>query len=170
MGSSRSTVQRWLEHGCPQADWVRQVQRRQGRQSGNSTELRPGSRQAAFVFVCSPETLQARQHEQMSQLLASRPEVEPIYQLAQRFVRLLEERDVAALRPWLEEAKGCAWSQLRELARGLERDLAAVQAALSLPWSNGPVEGQITRLKLLKRQAYGRASVDLLRRRLLASG
>jgi len=170
VGASRSTVQRWLEHGCPQADWVRKVQRRPRRQPDSSTEPRPGSRQAAWWFVCSPEALQARQREQLSQLLACRPELGPIYHLAQRFVRLVQERDVAALLPWLEEAKCCAWSQLRELARGLSRDLAAVQAALSVPWSNGPVEGQVNKLKLLKRQAYGRASVDFLRQRLLVSG
>jgi transposase len=52
-------------------------------------------------------------------------------------------------------------------ARGLREDLAAVTAGLTLPWSNGPVEGQVTRLKLLKRQGYGRAGFPLLRQRLL---
>ena len=167
--TTRSTVHRWLAHGCPQADWVRKVHRHTHPGPPGSTEPLPGSRQAAFLFVRLPDALPQRQREQLSQLLESRPELEPLYQLAQRFVRLLTEHDVTALVPWLQEAKRCAWSQVRELARGLWRDLAAVQAALTLPYSNGPVEGQITRLKLLKRQAYGRASVDLLRRRLLAS-
>jgi transposase len=49
-----------------------------------------------------------------------------------------------------------------EVAAGLQTDLAAVRAAVGLPWSSGQVEGQITRLKLIRRQMYGRAGVDLL--------
>lgn len=171
VGRSRSTVHRWLMHGAPTADWGHTVRQRASQATRPpSSEPPPPSRSAAWWFVRPPQVLPQRQREQLAQVLAQRPELEPIYQLAQGFVRLVEERDVAALPGWLQEAKRCSWSQLRELARGLERDLAAVQAALTLPWSNGPVEGQITRLKLLKRQAYGRASVDWLRRRLLASG
>lgn len=171
VGRSRSTVHRWLLHGSPVAEWGYTVRYRASRASRPpSSESLPPSRSIAWWFVCLPQALPPQTREQLAQVLAPRPALEPIYQLAQRFVRLVGERDVAALPGWVQEAKQCAWSQLRELARGLERDLAAVQAALILPWSNGPVEGQITRLKLLKRQAYGRASVDLLRRRLLASG
>lgn len=57
--------------------------------------------------------------------------------------------------------------ELRSFARGLGRDEAAVRAGLDLPWSQGQTEGQITRLKLIKRQGYGRASFDLLRQRVL---
>jgi transposase len=56
---------------------------------------------------------------------------------------------------------------LRGFAIGLRRDWAAVSAALELPWSNGQTEGQVNKLKLLKRQMYGRASFELLRRRCL---
>jgi transposase len=64
------------------------------------------------------------------------------------------------------DAKGTA---LDAFARGVERDREAVLAALVEPWSTGPVEGQINRLKLLKRTMYGRAGYDLLRRRVLAA-
>jgi transposase len=57
----------------------------------------------------------------------------------------------------------------QQFAAGIRRDLAAVQAGLTLPWSTGPVEGHINRLKILKRQMYGRATLDLLKRRLLAA-
>ena len=60
--------------------------------------------------------------------------------------------------------------ELRGFAEGLKQDEAAVKAELSLEWSNGQVEGQINRLKLLKRQMYGRASFELLRRRFLQAG
>jgi transposase len=66
--------------------------------------------------------------------------------------------------PWLAEA---ASSELRRFAAGLHQYEAAVRAALTLPWSSGQVEGQVTRLKLVKRQGYGRAKLDLLRARLL---
>ena len=56
---------------------------------------------------------------------------------------------------------------LKSFANGLRSDLAAVRNALSMPWSNGQVEGQINRLKFIKRQMYGRAKLDLLRKRVL---
>jgi transposase len=82
-------------------------------------------------------------------------------------VRLIRERKSETLLPWLERAKGCPYEELQRFAQGLERELPAVQAALTEPWSTGQVEGQITRLKLLKRQMYGRANLDLLRLRVL---
>nr|WP_263499467.1 transposase [Sphingobium sp. 3R8] len=58
---------------------------------------------------------------------------------------------------------------LASLARGLKRDIGAVQAALTLPWSTGPVEGKINKLKLIKRSMYGRAGLELLRARVMAT-
>ena len=60
-----------------------------------------------------------------------------------------------------------AITELKSLAEGMERDYAAVEAALRLPYSTGPVEGNINRLKLIKRSGYGRAGFDLLRLRVL---
>lgn len=71
-----------------------------------------------------------------------------------------------ALAAWLLKAKGTA---LDAFVRGIERDYDAVLAGLVQPWSNGQVEGQVTRLKLLKRSMYGRAGYDLLRQRVLAA-
>jgi len=59
------------------------------------------------------------------------------------------------------------WKELRDFAAGLRRDGSAVRAAVEQPWSNGQTEGQVKRLKLLKRQMYGRASFALLRQRVL---
>ncbi|MGY6704621.1 transposase, partial [Roseinatronobacter sp.] len=70
-----------------------------------------------------------------------------------------------ALKAWLVEAEE---SLIAAFARGLRRDQAAIAAALREPWSNGQTEGQINRLKTLKRQMYGRANIDLLRARLVA--
>jgi transposase len=72
-----------------------------------------------------------------------------------------------ALGAWLRDARACGVPAMGTFAAGLEQDGAAVRAALTTPWSNGQAEGQITRLKLPKRQVYGRAGFDLLRRRVL---
>lgn len=82
-------------------------------------------------------------------------------------MRLMHERKSTALMLWLERAKGCPSQELQRFALGLESELSAVQAAFTEPWSTAQVEGQIPRLKLIKRQGYGRANLDLLRLRML---
>lgn len=72
-----------------------------------------------------------------------------------------------ALPSWLASAQGSSVRELRQFAQGIERDRAAAEAALSREESNGPVEGQIHRLKLIKRMMYGRAGFPLLRQRVL---
>jgi transposase len=94
------------------------------------------------------------------------PEVDRVAQLANQFMVLLRERRSEELSNWLAQA---TQSPLASFAAGLRRDLAAVQAAFSSPWSQGQVEGQINRLKMLKRQMYGCASFPLLRSRVLAA-
>ena len=89
---------------------------------------------------------------------------ELLARLLQRFRYLIAQRDVSALAPWLADAHASGLPAFITLARGLETDHAAVEAALTLPWSTGPVEGHIHRVKLLKRRGYGRFTLDLLRR------
>ena len=84
--------------------------------------------------------------------------------LVERFHRMIRDRDADALTAWIMDAAGGA---LASFAKGLTADHAAVAAALTEPWSNGQTEGQITKLKLVKRQMYGRAKLDLLRARLI---
>lgn len=87
--------------------------------------------------------------------------------------QLLRNRDAHAWETtarydrWLDDALTCGVRAVETFARGLVQDGAAVRAAFTSPWSNGQTEGQITKLKLLKRQMYGRANLDPLRRRLL---
>lgn len=71
------------------------------------------------------------------------------------------------LDPWLERAEQSALLPLVRFARSLREDYDAVRAGVTVTTSNGQVEGQINRLKLLKRQMYGRAGIDLLERRFL---
>lgn len=68
---------------------------------------------------------------------------------------------------WLEQVARSPLTALHPLRAGISQDKAALQAGLTLPWSQGQVEGQINRLKCLKRQGYGRAGFDLLRQRVL---
>jgi transposase len=86
--------------------------------------------------------------------------------LMDRFHAMIRTRDTAALDPWIGEARQ---SLLASLATGIAADYDAVRNALNEPWSNGQTEGQITKLKLVKRQMYGRAKLDLLRARLLGA-
>ena len=79
----------------------------------------------------------------------------------------MRERRGDALTAWMTEATASGIAALARFAQGLQEDLAAITAGLTLPWSNGPVEGHINRLKLLKRQGYGRAGVKLLRQRVM---
>ena len=83
------------------------------------------------------------------------------------FQVMIRERRPPDLDTWIDTAAG---SLLASFANGLSRDRAAVAAALAEPWSNGQTEGQITRLKLVRRQMYGRAKRDLLEARLIGAG
>jgi transposase len=89
------------------------------------------------------------------------------YQLSQAFLALVRERRGDELDTWMTEAMQSASEALARFARGLQEDLAAVRAGLPLPWSTGPVAGQITRLQWLKRQGYGRAGFPRLRQRVI---
>ncbi len=98
------------------------------------------------------------------------PEVEAARTLSAGFVRLAKERRATELDAWLEAARHCPAPEMRRFANGLLCDKAAVSAALSQEWSNGQVEGQVNRLKTIKRAGYGRAGFELLRARVLPFG
>ena len=97
-------------------------------------------------------------------------ELELVHDLAQRFQRMVRVRQPEELSGWVQASRASQVSELGNFAEYVERDVKAVRAGLSEPWSNGQTEGQITKLKLLKRQMYGRASFELLRRRVLNAG
>jgi transposase len=103
----------------------------------------------------------------LRRLLELAPEARLAFNLSERFTSFLREGHAAALGPWLEDAASSGLPEFRSFATGLQRDKAAIVAAISSPYSNGQTEGQVTKLKLLKRSMYGRASFELLRRRVL---
>jgi len=136
------------------------------RQPENRRKLSPS--RAAWLLVCKPADLTVEQQAALEQMRHASSEVAAAYDLAQDFANMVREHTADPLTSWLETARNCCLSELRSFANGIQRDLAAVIAGLSLPWSNGQVEGQVNRLKLLKRSMYGRAKFDLLKHRLLA--
>jgi transposase len=123
-------------------------------------------RQNAWILVLPEEKRTPEQRAYLEQLEELWPEVRELEQRATAFLRLFEAHDGAALEPWIRAAEP---TPLGAFARGLRSDLEAVRAAIVLPWSNGPTEGHINRLKMLKRQMYGRAGFALLRARVLAA-
>jgi transposase len=86
--------------------------------------------------------------------------------LIDRFQAMIRTRAADDLEAWITEAGA---SLIASFASGITRDRAAVHAAITEPWSNGQTEGQITKLKLVKRQMYGRGKLDLLQARLIGA-
>jgi transposase len=103
--------------------------------------------------------------QQLAQLREQQAEVTEAIELAQAFTQLVRQRQPASLDPWLQRASASTVEAIQRFAAGLYEDYAAVKAGVTLPWSTGPVEGHINRLKVLKRQMFGRARLDLLSRR-----
>ena len=123
-------------------------------------------RRAAFLVLRRVQTL--KPHEaQLVQRLAEQPELTSIIRLGQDFAQLVRQRQFEQLDPWLERAEQSELLPLVRFARSLREDYDAVRAGVTVTTSNWQVEGQINRLKLLKRQMYGRAGIDLLERRFL---
>jgi len=132
-----------------------------------SKRQRLAPRQASFLFIKRPETLTDRQGKRVEQVCQAHPDLRHAYELAQAFVTMLADRAATRLDGWLEQAQGSHLPELRGFAEGLRRDYAAVQAACTTEVSNGITEGQVHRLKLLKRLGYGHASFELLRLQVL---
>jgi transposase len=130
----------------------------------------PSPRAVAWLLVKPAETLEAEEREYVQRLRAASPSTETARNLVLGFFDLIRNRNTQALEPWMQAAQECGLVPLRNFAAGLRRDLAAITAALTLEWSNGQTEGQINRLKFIKRSMYGRASFDLLRAKVLAGG
>ena len=104
--------------------------------------------------------------QQLAQLREQQAEVTEAIELAQAFTQLVRQRQPESLLDlWLQRASASTVEAIQRFAAGLFEDYAAVKAGGTLPWSTGPVEGHINRLKMLKRQMVGRARLDLLRRR-----
>ena len=116
-------------------------------------------------MVLKPENRQAEETDLIEQLVKQHPDLASLVELADEFLELLRNRRSDAFDDWLLKAVGCAVKPLQTFAKGLFDDYAAVKAGIVGEVSNGPVEGLNNKLKMLKRQMYGRASLDLLEKR-----
>jgi transposase len=120
-----------------------------------------------WLLLRAPEQLDDAVRADLVRIRAADPALAAGHALVQRCRALLARRDAAALAPWLAAATTSALPPFVSLAAGLRHDLAAITNALRYPWSTGPVEGHVNRVKLIKRQGYGRAALPLLRARVL---
>ncbi|MDQ2787673.1 MAG: ISL3 family transposase [Chloroflexota bacterium] len=128
------------------------------------------ARQTAWLLLRDPADLDTDQQRYLEHLGDCCPESRRVQALARDFQSLIRTHDPAALASWLEVAQGCGIAELVGFAEGIRSDRTAVEAALTLPWSQGQTEGQVNRLKVVKRTMYGRAKFDLLRQRMLHVG
>jgi transposase len=184
-------IQRW-ESGCHNATQIWREIRKQGfngsrrivsewatkkRKSMQSSGSDPvpekiipwSVSRASWLLVKQEEKLTGDDKAALERMKQADEEVAQAYTLGQRFAGMIRERQSESLLPWLEDVARSGIGGLTGFAKGLKQDIAAVTNALSLPWSNGQTEGQVNRLKLIKRQMYGRASFGLLRKRVLVN-
>lgn len=124
----------------------------------------PSSRRATRLLTSDPTSLTDADRRFVHTLRTIAPEIQAAADLINAFGRIIRGSNASALDAWLGAA---STTPLRSFAEGLRGDGQAVRAAIAEPWSNGPVEGQANRRKLIKRQMFGRAKFDLLRQRVL---
>jgi transposase len=136
---------------------------------GSIAGVSPTARNMAALFMRREEKLDREQKEYLGRLCASDVALADAHRLTQEFAKLVRGLDGEKLDRWLKEAGTSEAEVMRKFAAGLNKDLEAVRAGLTESWSTGPVEGFIHKVKLLKRQGYGRANLDLLRARALAA-
>jgi transposase len=149
--------------------WIAQYHRpnhKRGHQQLTAAPRLPSPRQVTWILLEGPRPVDEQTKEWITCFRQQVPEIQLTTQLATEFAALLREKRKDELSAWRDRA---TQSPLASFAAGLRRDWPAVQAACSSPWSQGQVEGQVNRLKMLKRQMYGRAHFPLLRSRVLAT-
>ncbi|MBP7002308.1 ISL3 family transposase [Amaricoccus sp.] len=146
-------------------EWATRRRRTEAAQASGPRKC-PAARKIAMMLTQKRPHLTKEDAVTVAIIEAAVPVLATARHLLERFQAMIRKRDPSGLDTWLDDASS---GPLASFARGLRDDQPAVTAALSLPWSNGQTEGHITKLKLVKRQMYGRAKLDLLRARLLGA-
>ncbi|GHP00796.1 hypothetical protein KSF_108430 [Reticulibacter mediterranei] len=131
------------------------------------SEPLPSARTLSWLLVKGPTHLKGNEQRTLA-FIQQDPSVETISVLTQQFLLLLKERQAEQVEAWLKICAECGIPEIEAFSQGVWRDIDAVKAAFQFPYSNGPTEGFINRLKLLKRSMYGRGSFELLRQRMLS--
>jgi transposase len=137
--------------------------------SDGRTKRAPSPKRLVWLLLEDSESLGVDERRALEQVLKVSNDAAVIYPLIRRFRKMVRHREGEAFGGWLKNALSCGVKDFETFAIGFEREQSAVEAALTLPYSNGQTEGQINRLKLVKRSMYGRASFDLLRQRVLGA-
>jgi transposase len=166
---SYPTVARYAQR-LRQAQGLQPRERRPGQTLPRVVEVQPQpltTRQATRLVLKRPEHRTNVDRQLLAHLESQHHDLAEAIGLAQDFGALVRQRQADRFDAWLARAVASGVAPLRRFAAGLRADYEAVKAGLNLPWSNGPVEGHINRLKMLKRQMFGRAKLDLLSRRFL---
>jgi transposase len=144
-----------------------------GKRKKRGQSIRPPVRlptaQEVTWMLLLPEKLDDAQRSTAERLCQLFPQIGLAKELAQGFTRIVRERSADKFNEWLRSAVSSKLKEFMSFARGLSEDFEAVMNSLRYEWSNGQLEGQVNRLKLIKRQMYGRANADLLRARALHS-
>jgi Transposase and inactivated derivatives len=138
----------------------------QTQQQAKTSANKKAPRHLAWLFLHDPEQLEKQEQLTLS-LLRRGKSVDLVYELAQQFVTMVKERNAKPMDAWLWNCQLSGINDLVTFAQGLEKEGSALHAALTLPYSNGPVEGKINKLKYIKRSMYGRGGFPLLRQRIL---
>ncbi len=148
--------------------WVSQFRQPKDTCTSQNQKRRPVSALSlSWLLVREARLLDEKEEAEIGLLREHSPVIASVYPLIQAFGTMVRERQHEQLDSWLSAAETIGQADMCAFALGLRRDLKAVSNALKLAWSNGPTEGAITRLKLIKRTGYGRASFETLRRRVL---
>jgi transposase len=155
-GGKRSMVARFV------AGW-----RTSGKAASPKSPERIAPKHAAILVTRATEKMTDEQQLLLDRITIQCPDVIALRQLALGFRSALTSGESIQMRRWIEGAKRCEFGSVVRFAYGLQKDISAVNAAVDTSWSNGQVEGQVNRLKTLKRQMYGRAGFELLRARVL---
>ena len=138
--------------------------------SGNRRATKLLSPKAVAMLLTKPQDeLDPSDHAALPPVLRHCPELVELQQLGHDFKQAFQLQSAEALSAWMEKASRSTFGAIHRFTTGLRRDEAAIAAAVSLPWSNGQVEGQVHRLKLIKRQMYGRGKLDLLQARMFGA-
>jgi transposase len=127
----------------------------------------PSSKRVMWWLISKADDLEETERLFVEQLRQLYPATIKVEELAHSFQEIVKQRESAKLDEWLEAVEQSAIVEFKGFADGLRREKDSVMAALKYPWSTSPVEGHINKLKMIKRQMFGRAKLDLLKARVI---
>jgi transposase len=140
--------------------------RRAEKADARSIQRVPSARIIARLMTTGRDTLSKAETVMVAAIEGGVPALVIARELIAAFHSMIRSKAVSELSPWIDRGHE---SLIASFVNGVVNDNVAVRAAIALPWSNGQTEGQITKLKLVKRQMYGRAKIDLLQARLIGA-